>query len=332
VGSRKLSCTPHERRVDSPDRAVRNLAREEPAAIVSLLSTLLPGVVPRGAHITPAHVGDPNLEAFPFPLEVDFLGRLGEHRIIHCEFQSYRETDFLDRAFSYHLCSVQRYPGRVVDSICIWLIRPPAGQRCDLITVDNVTIAVHSIVLPEVAAELLLEDARTACFAIAAAPGAWTVEELCRRTVAKMRDGRASWHQWRVAGLVAMVQGRYKEFTQAMHEVKEDTTMVDDFMLACLDVGRREGLKLGRKQGVERGLKRGVEQGLKRGVEQGLKRGVEQGLKMARETLLVVLEARSLWPTAEERKKILTQPSLQRLHHWVQRAATVSTVAEALAD
>jgi hypothetical protein len=119
--------------------------------------------------------------------------------------------------------------------------------------VGNVIVRVRPIVLPEVSAALLLQDPATACFAPGADAGDWTDEELCRRTVEAMEGG--SREQWRVAAVVAAVQGRYKMLVRATEQHRgESEIWCSDLYGIAKDVGYRQGKRRGLEQGMRRSL------------------------------------------------------------------------------
>jgi flagellar biosynthesis/type III secretory pathway protein FliH len=118
-----------------------------------------------------------------------------------------------------------------------------------------------------------------------------------------MRRAGATWNQWRVAGLVAMARGRYKEMVKAMQKTKVEPAVVIEFV----EYGRDR---------YQRGLRRGIKQGLQQGVEQ------------ARGVLLATLAARGVRLGRAERKRIADESALELLLRWVQRAATAGSAAE----
>ena len=247
---------------DSADRAFRALARGELARVVDLVNAAAPGLLPLGRRITPAHVDDPHLDANPRPLDGDSLIRVGRRDLLHTELQGYREVRFPDRLFRYHLGYVDRYPGFHVHSVAIWTLPPPQRQRRDQIVRGDVIVRITTVVLPELPASLLIGRRGLACFAVGAEPGEWSVEELCSRVVEVMRRDGASRDQWRVAGVVAATQGRYKEFMRAMEMERGKPVIVDELVLYGQDLGyrrgRRQGLKQGREQGREQGMRRAL--------------------------------------------------------------------------
>jgi hypothetical protein len=79
----------------------------------------------------------------------------------------------------YHLTFVLRYPARRVHSMALWVIRPPEHQRLEEVERHGMRLRVTSLVLRELPAELLLSDARTACFAAGADAGQLSDDDLC---------------------------------------------------------------------------------------------------------------------------------------------------------
>src|SRR5262249_750931 len=131
--------------------------------------------------VTPDGVDDPHLDVIAPALDADWVARVGDDRVLHVECQGYRDPGFPERLFWYHVSLVVQYRPRRVDTVGLWLIAPPGRQRASVIEQDNLTLRVTSMVIPEVAAEDLLVDPRTACFAAGASAGAWSEAELCAR-------------------------------------------------------------------------------------------------------------------------------------------------------
>jgi hypothetical protein len=291
----------NRRRAVSSDRAFRALARAEPEVVAALLAAVLPGLVPARRRLTPEHVDDPHLEAGQALVDADWIARFGRCLLVHTEFQGYRDTTFLSRLFRYHLALVLRYPLRCVRTVAVWLIPPPARQRARQILADGVSVQIDTVVLPEVPAELLLEDPRTACFAAGADAGGWTAAELCARAVAALQGAGASLEQWRVARVGALLQERYKEMVRAMQQARVQEPIIEDFVKWGEDLGYRRGRRQGR-------------------------------VEMAREVLFGVLEARRIRTCAADRQRIATEGSVQRLMGWTRRAATARSMADVLGE
>jgi hypothetical protein len=244
------------------DRAFRALAQAEPEVLVALVQALAAHVLPKGAAVSPDAVGDPRI-LVPTQHDADWVARVGEEDMLHLECQGYRDTGFLGRVFCYHLGFVLRYWPRRVRTVALWLIVPPRSQRRDTIVVDMVTVRVTSVVVPEIPAELLLSNPRTACFAPAADPGDLSPEELCRRTMTILRDSGATWLERHMAVVAAMMQGRYKTMTKVLEELKMEPIIIEDFVKYGEDIGFKRGIKKGLRKGIREGIKEGIEKGLK---------------------------------------------------------------------
>lgn len=287
------------------DRAFRALAREQPQTIAALLQLVAPHLVRPGAVLAPEHVGDPHLDPPP-TIEADWVARDGEAALVHLEGQGYADPGFLDRLFRYHLALVLRYPDRQVCSVALWLRRPPRGQRADRIVRQGVEVRVSSVVLGEVAAELLLGRRETACFAAGAHAGRWTDGELCRRVVGVLAEGSTE-RERMLAVVLALVAGRYDAMIEAMREAELETPIIEDLVRFGEDRGKQQGLQQGREDGRA------------------------EGLEVARRALVRILEARGLAPTAEQCGRIGAEQSLEQVAAWIERAATAGRVDEVLA-
>jgi hypothetical protein len=243
------------------DRAFRALAQAEPEVLVGLVQALAAHVLPKGAAVSPDAVGDPRI-LLPAPQDADWVARVGEEDMLHLECQGYRDAGFPGRVVRYHLGFVLRYWPRRVRTVALWLIVPPRSQRKDTIVVDTVTVRVTSVVVPEIPAELLLSNPRTACFAPAADPGDLSSEELCRRAMTILRDSGATLLERRMAVVASMMQGRYKTMTKVLEELNMEPIIID-FVKYGEDVGFKKGLKKGIREGVKKGIEKGIEKGLK---------------------------------------------------------------------
>lgn len=277
----------------SVDQALRALARVDPPVLLALVHAVAPQVLPADATVTANAVDDPHLDAPPPPLEADWIARIDPEDLVHIEFQGYRDGDFPDRLFRYHLTLVLRYPGRRVHTIAIWFIVPPERQRAEALRFGDVTVQVTSIVLPLLPAAALLQKPRVACFAVGADPGDWTTEELCARVASALFDNKAGWHEQQVALAIAKARGMEMEMVKAMNDEKERRRMVIDFVNYGEDIGREN---------------------------------------MAREALLEVLQARGFELSPPMRERIKSERSTDLLRLWHRSAVTASSVDEVLAQ
>jgi hypothetical protein len=232
------------------DRAFRALAQAKPEVILDLVRTLAGHVLADGAAVSREAVDDPRI-LLPASHEADWVARVDAEEMLHLECQGYRDTTFLKRLFRYHLGFVLRYWPRQVQTVALWLIVPPPRQRRNTIVVGNVTVRVTSLVVPEIPAELLLSSPRTACFAPGSDPGGMSPDDLCRKTVAVLRDAGATTPELHMAVIAAIMQGRYESMTKALKEMNMEPIIIEDFV------------KFGEDRGFEKGLKEGVEKGLK---------------------------------------------------------------------
>lgn len=254
---------PPVRRRDShpcgrPDRALRALSQAEPSLVAALIRRLLPGVLPEGAQVTPEDVDDPHL---PGPMRErigDFLARFGQKHVIRIEYQCYHDNLFGQRLFEGHLACVIRYPGRTVVSIALWIIRPWHCEKWNVIRVGTVTVEAEVIVLPDVPAESLLDQPGLACFAIGAARGEMSVQDLCRRVVEAMRRDASSRLAWRVAAAIAVARRRYKAWEEAMKQADVESQLFPEeremYQAYFYEEGQRSGRRKGRAQGMHEAL------------------------------------------------------------------------------
>lgn len=254
---------PPVRRLDShpcgrPDRALRALSQAEPSLVAALIRRLLPGVLPEGALVTPEDVDDPHLPGPTCERIGDFLARFGQKHVIRIEYQCYHDNLFGQRVFEGHIACVIRYPGRTVVSIALWIIRPWHCEKGNEIRVGNVTVEVEVVVLPDVPAESLLDHPGLACFAIGAARGEMSVQDLCRRVVEAMRRDASSPLAWRVAAAIAVARRRYKAWEEAMKQTDVESQLFPEeremYQAYFYEEGRRSGRRSGRRLGRTEGL------------------------------------------------------------------------------
>jgi hypothetical protein len=182
-----------------------------------------------------------------------------------------------------------------------------SGDRrdADTIVVGSVTIQVTSVVVPEISAELLLANPRTACFAPGAHTGDWSHDDLCRRAAAVLKAGNATWLELHMAVVAAAMQGRYESMAKVLDEMNMEPIIIEDLV------------KFGEDRGFEKGIEKGIEEGR---------------LEMAREMLLEMLDLRGISVDDSTRARILTEPSMDRLREWCRRALTESSVKAIVRD
>lgn len=230
--------------------------------MAALIRRLLPGVVPEGAQVTPEDVDDPHLPGPTRERIGDFLARIGQKHVIRIEYQCYHDNLFGQRVFEGHLACVIRYPGRTVVSIALWIIRPWHGEKGNEIRVGNVTVKVEVVVLPDVPAESLLDHPGLACFAIGAARGEMSVQELCQRVVEAMRRDGSSPLAWRVAAAIAVARRRYKAWEEAMKEEDVRSQLFPEEREMYQAYFYEEGQRSGRRKGLAAGRAAGMHESL----------------------------------------------------------------------
>ncbi len=164
------------------DRAFRALARSEPDIMARLVAAVAPGLLARGAALSPDDVAPTHIDGLPPELDADFAARVDAEDLLHLECQGYRDAGFEPRTLWYHLGFALRHRGkRRVRTLAIWLTTPPGGKARNEIIVHDIKVTVTAVVLHEVKASVLLADPRTACFAAGAhKEGRSTEEPLAR--------------------------------------------------------------------------------------------------------------------------------------------------------
>jgi hypothetical protein len=242
---------------------------------------------------------DPNLDVPAHPREADLVVRVGGPDLFHVECQAYRDATFIDRVFGYHLALALRHPSRHVRTFALWTRAPPPHQRATTIRRGDITIEVQTIVLPEIPATLLLEDAATVCFAAGAHLAGMSVTELCDRVALALKTNEASDPQKYLAAMVAATQGRYAVLVRALEQHDMQPVIIEDL----------------------------VDYGFDQGIEKGIERG---RLAIAHESLFDVLDARGLSIDEAQRSTILAEGDLERLRAWLRRAVTAASVAEVI--
>jgi hypothetical protein len=195
---------------------------------------------------------------------------------------------------------VLRYPARRVHTVALWVIRPPEHQRLEEVERHGVRVRVTSLVLRELPAELLLSDARTACFAAGADAGQLSDDDLCDAIVKRLQEAAADKRQFEIAAVLATTTGRYGAMVSSMQRAKVETVILEDLVHF--------------------------------GEDRGFEKGLERGRSMLASTLLAILAARGLDPASEARARIDAERSADVLRRWCIRASTAGSVAEVLAD
>lgn len=288
------------------DRVFRALGRAVPECLLHLVRAIAPAVVPAGLTVDPASVDDPHLDAPPPPLDADWIARVGPRDLLHVECQGYADNGFPERVFDYHVRLVARYPGLRVHTVALWLIAPPRAQQRRVLRRADVRISIVSALLPELPAEALLAHPRTACFAPGADAGASSARRLCRRVARALREGDASWHERRLACIVATVAGRYKEMVKAMRDESIEPVLLTEAVMYGEDVG------------FAKGLKKGVRDGRRVGVVEGR----EEGRRVMATTLLDLYQDRFGDVPREVRDAFRTTEDLAKLAAWVKVVST----------
>ncbi|MBI2391016.1 MAG: hypothetical protein HYV09_15600 [Deltaproteobacteria bacterium] len=282
------------------DRAFRALARASPRSILALLRLVVPHLV-RVEDDDVVALDDPHLDVPPHPREADWVAAAGARDIFHVEGQGYRDGDFADRVFAYHLTLALRHPDRHVRTYAVWMHRPARDQRLATVRRGGTAIRVTTIVLAELRASLLLSRPETAAFAMAAELDGMSVDELCDRVVRALARPGAHPQERAMAGVAAVLRGRYDALMRAMERANMEPVIIEDL----------------------------VDYGYDLGLEKGLEQGLEQGrVSEAISALLVVLSARSLpvSPTLEAQVRACTDAAV--LLAWLRRAAVARSIDE----
>jgi uncharacterized protein DUF4351 len=222
------------------DRAFRALAHAEPDVIARLVRRLAPDLFASHAPLTRLDVAPTRLDALAPPRDADLLVRT-DGGLRHIECQGYGDAGFPERVFWYHLEFACVYRPLRVRTLALWLVRPPAAQRRERLSYGDIRVRVRHVLLPEVAAELLLGDPACACFAAAADPGAWTIERLCSEVAARLRAAGASFYQRHMAVVCAATQGRYDAMVSAMASAGLEPVIIEDLVKFGEDRGRLAG-------------------------------------------------------------------------------------------
>jgi hypothetical protein len=280
----------HRPAMPKSDRAFRALARAQPDIVVGLLRAVVPNLLPSGAAPVPDDVAPTHLDALPPELDADWAARLDADELIHTECQGYRDDGFSERGLWYHVGFALRYRGkRRVRTVALWLIPLPEGQAADAVTVGDITVKVTTIVLPKVAATLLLANPATACFAAGADAEERSDEALCAEVAAALKARDASWPERHMAVVAAAMRGRYDCMVTAMEQAKLEPVVIEDLV----------------KFGEDRGR-------------------LEEG----RSTLQKVLALRHLVISPEAEARIASCRDLETLRRWIEQAVLAASPAE----
>jgi predicted transposase YdaD len=290
------------------DRAFRALVRDQPDVLISLLDAVVRPRLALEGPITAEDVDDTHVD-LPPSLDADSVARCSGV-VLHTECQGYRDPSFDERVFRYHLLLPLRYPALRVETIALSLRRPAKTQRRGVIVRGNVTVKVHVVVLPEISAEKLLADPRTACFAPCAHASGMSVEELCARvarTLRAVRD-RGTGRELHMAVVAAAVRQKYHQMIEAMEAAKVEPVVIEDLV----EIGRDMGLETGRAEGIETGRAEGIE--------------------AARAMLLETIVVRGLSITDAQRERISRERLLERLREWHRGALHADSMAAVLGE
>lgn len=282
----------HGGRMPRSDRAFRALARAQPEVIVGLLHAVAPSIIPPGATVAPDDAAPTQIDGLPPELDADWASRVASDKLVHTECQGYRDGGFSARTLWYHVGFALRHRGkRRVRTVAIWLIPPPEEQPKDVLTVDDISVKVTTIVLPEVPAGLLLADPRTACFAAGADAEGWSEDALCAAIAGALKARDASWAERHMAVVAAAMRGRYESMVRAMEQANLEPVVIEDLV----------------KFGEDRGQ-----------------------LKSARSDLRRVFAVRKLPLRPEEERRIDACTDLETLGRWHDQAILAATAEEAL--
>jgi len=227
------------------DRTLRAIGRDEPLVIAALIQRVAPELIPLGATLAPLDVLDSTIDYGYAVKEADWLAHAGSGCLIHVEGQGYRDSSFNERIWYYSVGISLRFPCHKVITVAIWLIVPPDRQRASEIEQGSITVKVRVIVIPELSAELLLEDPLTACFAAGADPGTMTEEELCERVMRTLVENKASPRQVAMAFVVADMVGRYTMLSKAAKKIDAEPVILEDLYYLMHDKGIEKGIEKG---------------------------------------------------------------------------------------
>lgn len=280
------------------DRAFRALARAAPTTVLALLDALRPRVLPF-ASAQPIRLQPTQATALPPDMDTDWLASLRDDELCHVECQGYRDTTFTERLTKYHLRHSLWYWPRRVHTFAVWLIRPPEPQRARRLVHHRITVRVSNLVVPDVPADRLLRDARTVCFAPAAASRGAPDEVICDRVARLLRDGAATFLEWHMAAVAARMhsQRRCEIMLDAMERNGQEPILIEDL------------IKIGEDDGFEKGRQTTL-----------------------REGIVMVLEARGVPLDAAQRARIEAELDADRLAAWMRRAAVATDARAVFAD
>jgi hypothetical protein len=192
---------------------------------------------------TRAALAPTRVDALAPPRDVDSALRVGRRLLVHTECQGYRDANFPQRVFWYHLELAIAHRPRRVRTVSLWLTRGPERQRQERLRHGDIRLRVRHVLLPDVPAQTLLAGASTACVAAAADPGARSVPWLCRQVAARLRASDASYYQRHMAVVCAATQGRYRAMVKAMANAGLEPVIIEDLVLFGEDRGFERGLR-----------------------------------------------------------------------------------------
>lgn len=281
------------------DRAFHALARTRPDALLTLARTCVPELDLPDVPVTPEMLDDARLfDALPPPLAGDVVLRIRPGDIMHMECQGYRERGFPERTFRYHLGFVLRHWPNTVHTVVLWLFDPPASQKREVLAYGNVVVMIHSIVLTNTPASLLLVDPRTACFAAGADAGEMPERALCQHVAQALRDNNATYVEQQMAlALSARHQGRTKMLLQALGTEESEQDAVADLIELQQCIFRDRELA-----------------------------------RIEAEALLMMLEARGIHVDEPARKRIEGTGNPDTLEGWIRRTAKAESLREVLGE
>lgn len=274
------------------DRAFRALARAVPETVIALLRAMRPHALPF-ATAQPVRLLPTQVTALPPDLDSDWLASLADEALCHVECQGYRDTSFGERLTKYHLRHSLWFWPRRVHTFAVWLMRPPAPQRAQRLVHHRITVRVSSLVVPEVPAEQLLRDPRTACFAPAADSRGASDEVVCGRVARLLVEAELLERHMAVVAARMHSPRRCKVMIEAMEWNGQEPILIEDL----IKIGEDDGFEKGRQDAL-------------------------------REALATVLDARGIPLDDIQRARVRLEEDVERLSTWMRRAATARDARE----
>ncbi len=221
--------------------------------------------------ILDAYIGDRKIRGFlniEFAIVeeriADLLIELGDDTILHIEFQSTNQTEMPYRMGIYGLLAAQKYRGRKIEQLLIYIGRDPLSMSAAL-HIGEIKVRYKLIDIREFNALELLASGR---------PGDCALALLANGGVEHMRQiiGQACQlpepERRRVLARMAVLSGLRGASERFRIEVKAMGVNIDFEENVILKEIYDTGFEKGREEGIERGLERGMVKILRRQVEE----------------------------------------------------------------